>query len=113
VTSLGDAIRAEAVIASRPGQLDRLEAMADKVDALAATAAAVAADFKFADYGGSSPDRSWCPYNRRGLPGADPNGICSFGCQTEPDCHASGPYPLTALLMACEELDLLDTEADA
>jgi hypothetical protein len=112
MSALGDAIRSEAAIADRPGQMDRLEALADKVDALAGVAADVASDFKFADYDGSTPDRSWCPYDRRGLPGADPTGSCSFGCQTEPDCQTSGPYPLSALLGVCEEMDLLGTEVE-
>ena len=65
----------------------------------------VAEHFVFADEWGSGEDRSWCPYNRRGLPGADPQGSCSFGCQTEPDCHTSGPYPLNALVIAIERMD--------
>jgi hypothetical protein len=50
-------------------------------------------------------DRSWCAYNCRHLPGADPLGTCSFGCQSEPDCQTSGPYPLDALVLAIEALD--------
>jgi hypothetical protein len=57
-------------------------------------------------------DRSDCPYNRRGF-GGDPNGTCSYGCQTEPDCHTSGPYPLTALALAFDNLDRLVAENDA
>lgn len=49
-------------------------------------------------------DKSDCPYNRRGFPGADPHGSCSYGCTTEPDCHTNGPYPLTALYLAVERL---------
>jgi hypothetical protein len=111
-TPLGDAIRGEAKVSVGPRVGRRLEALADKVDALANAAAAVAHDFKFADYDGSSPDRSWCPYNRRGLPGADPRGICSFGCREEPSCHTDGPWPLSELLEACEELGLLDQEVE-
>lgn len=50
-------------------------------------------------------DRSDCPYNRRGWGDSDPTGTCSYGCQTEPDCHTSGPYPLTALAIAIGRLD--------
>lgn len=36
-----------------------------------------------------------CAYYRRyyALPGADPHGICSFGCRDEPACITSFPPP--------------------
>jgi hypothetical protein len=49
------------------------------------------------------PDDDWeyglewdlgnCAYYARycGLPGADPNGICSFGCREEPGCITDEP----------------------
>ena len=40
--SLGDRIRSEAAIADRPGQMDRLEAIADEVDRLVAKLAEMA-----------------------------------------------------------------------
>lgn len=36
-------------------------------------------------------DLSWCAYYRRGLPDADPEGICSYGCREEPACYTSEP----------------------
>lgn len=41
-------------------------------------------------------DRGMCPYYRRGEPGQDPEGICSFGCRDEPSCqtdHGGPEYP--------------------
>lgn len=43
-----------------------------------------------------TPDYGSCPYFMRGLPGADPEGICSFGCWDEPVCmtgHDSEGWP--------------------
>jgi hypothetical protein len=75
-----------------------------KVQAVMHAARLVAENFVYADEW-QTDDRSWCPYDRRGLPGADPKGSCAFGCQTEPDCQTSGPYPLAALVLAIEALD--------
>lgn len=36
-------------------------------------------------------DLSTCAYFRRGLPGADPHGTCSFGCRDEPECQTCRP----------------------
>lgn len=36
-------------------------------------------------------DMSTCAYYRRGLPDADPNGQCSFGCSQEPECQTMHP----------------------
>lgn len=46
-------------------------------------------------------DLSDCPYFRRcaGVPGADPDGSCSYSCQTEPSCitdRPSGGWPREA-----------------
>lgn len=32
-----------------------------------------------------------CAYFMRGLPGADPEGTCSFGCREEPNCYTGRP----------------------
>lgn len=32
-----------------------------------------------------------CAYFMRGLPGADPEGTCSFGCREEPNCMTGRP----------------------
>jgi hypothetical protein len=38
-------------------------------------------------------DMSDCPYFARyaGLPGHDPEGICSYGCRDEPECVTCRP----------------------
>lgn len=36
-------------------------------------------------------DLGTCAYNRRGKPGADPHGTCSFGCYDEPECQTCRP----------------------
>lgn len=36
-------------------------------------------------------DYSQCSYYRRGQPGADPSGTCSFWCSEEPACHTEEP----------------------
>ncbi len=45
-------------------------------------------DFGYVD---ELPDLSSCAYFRRGLPGADPKGTCSFGCREEPACFTERP----------------------
>jgi hypothetical protein len=77
----------------------------DDVQAVLDAARIIAENFVHSDEWNIEEDRSWCPYNRRHLPGADPDGSCSFGCQTEPDCQTSGPYPLDALVIAIERMD--------
>lgn len=83
-----------------------------QIDRIIELAAGMAEDFHFADDESYevTPDRSWCPYNRRGLPGADPGGICSFGCWEEPTCQASGPYPLDELHAILAPTGIFDTE---
>ena len=70
-----------------------------QIDRIIDIAASMAEEYHFADDPGYGieADRSWCPYNRRGLPGAPADGICSFGCRDEPACMTSGPYPLAEL----------------
>lgn len=58
------------------------------------------------------PDKSWCPYLRRGLPGADPQGTCGFGCIDEPACRTSGPPPLAELYDILAPTGIFDTEED-
>lgn len=85
------------------------------IDRILEIAAGMAEDYHFADdvgYDREGPDRSWCPYNRRGLPGADPNGICSFGCWDEPSCMTDGPYPLAELDAILAPTGIFDTEDD-
>ncbi len=36
-------------------------------------------------------DLSTCPWYQREFPGADPEGICSFGCVDEPECQTCEP----------------------
>lgn len=83
-----------------------------QIDRIVDIAASMATDFHFADLPTYrvDEDRSWCPYGRRGLPGAPDDGICSFGCWEEPDCHASGPYPLAELDVIFARTGLFDTE---
>jgi hypothetical protein len=50
-------------------------------------------------------DKSYCAYNRRGAPGADPDGICSYGCVDEPSCHTDGPWPMDRLRLAVQAFD--------
>lgn len=69
----------------------------EQIDVLLAFAAEEATDWYFYDAPENrslGADKSWCPYNRRGLPGADPHGTCSFGCVEEPACQTEGPWPL-------------------
>lgn len=42
---------------------------------------------------GGDGDLTDCPYFRRyaGVPGADPEGICSHGCREEPSCVTDRP----------------------
>lgn len=63
-----------------------------QIDQVIELAASIAGRWYFGDdpESGWGDDRSWCPYFRRGLPGADPNGTCSFGCWDEPSCLTSG-----------------------
>ena len=86
----------------------------EAIDRVLELAAIMAEDYHFADDPNYEvgPDRSWCPYNRRGLPGADPNGTCSFGCWEEPDCMTSGPYQLAELDAILAPTGIFDTEDD-
>jgi hypothetical protein len=52
--------------------------------------------------------RLFCPYYMRGLPGADPKGVCISGCYDEPACQTSRPRegwsPWDAAVAADDEL---------
>lgn len=59
---------------------------------------------------GGDGDLTDCSYFRRyaGVPGADPDGICTYGCQTEPSCitdRPSGGWPREAALFTSEAPD--------
>lgn len=52
-------------------------------------------------------DLSACPYLLRGREGADPNGICGYGCREEPACHTGRPedgWPMERLEAALDSL---------
>lgn len=79
---------------------------ADLIRQVIAAARNIVEDYEHADDPEHDvQDRSWCGYNRRGLPGADPNGICSFGCIDEPSCQTDGPWPMDKLRIALQRLD--------
>ncbi len=65
---------------------------------------------------GEAYDLSWCAYFRRGEPGCDPKGICSFGCVDEPSCqtdHPSGGWPRERAVAALERLGIVAGPVDA
>lgn len=63
---------------------------------------------------GEDTDLSDCPYFRRGQPGADPDGTCSYGCYDEPACQTSQPsggWPLARIRSEHPRPDDEDGEA--
>lgn len=59
-------------------------------------------------------DRGMCPYFRRGEPGQDPHGICSFGCREEPSCmtdYCPPGWPSQMLREVIADLQAAETDS--